>query len=1070
MVLLVMGRASPGQIAPGGVRGVVTDAEFGGPVPDVSVTLLELNRRVTTDEEGHFILPDLVAGIYTLTFSKPGYATRVSSGVMVAPGSLADLTIRLGGEFSEMEEFVVRDIDLETTTGTEMGLLNLRAATLTFQDSVSKELMSKAGVSDAAAAVKLVVGAAIVDGKYASVRGLSDRYVGAALNGLRVPSSDPRRRAVQLDVFPAGTIDSISVTKTFTPDLPGDYSGGGVNIRLTTIPDEPFFKFSFTRTHYRDYTGKDGFVTYDGAGAGRWGRHNGLRDMPPGAPEMEDNRLTDKGLDSKHEALVDEDHPHSENYLEYDRITKAFAPAMGTKREKAPPNYSYNLSLGGRARQPTGWDLGGVGAFTYATRHRLASIEETEYVRPNEGSPQETNLFNYVRDTGSAETKWSILTGVGMSKEDRQRITLTLMRSRAANDQASVSIEEHDPLTTPYWEQKQAIQYTERSVDTLQLVGDHKWDEFVKEGLGLRLNWFGAHNVVEQDEPDVRQFDNVVVRRIDGDYVYQPRPPGVSGADEDSSTRIWRNTKEDNSQYGLNVTVPFDREFSPSPGLSGAGPNPELREGAFKFGWLNDLTVRNYRQNAFFYTFGNQLTPAYTGPVRSSFPPGRAGQAAYIAARNAWFASPAGEAYQKGVQATAEDAGKYLLVTNSPNALWTDVFTQPDRLGVGDWQNSIYTYAVPKFYDVTYEGDQQLPSGYWMIDLPLVPRLRLTIGARVEDTYMRVDPRSDLEELDPGRAFQVPVRNPIVNPGGSTNYYYTIAGVSREEATVELDEYHWLRSAGLVYDLTPTMKLRYNYGQTIARPTFLEIAPVITFDYIEGEAVIGNKDLVLSTIDNYDLRWEWFRKPDQIFAVSWFYKDIVNPIDKESFGYLGQDYVLSVNYPRGRVRGAEFEFRTPLGAPPFMPGRFTLGANYTMIDATVEIPDNLQNDLAFHTIAQDERDMEGQPANLSNVNLTYEFGYGTAISLFYNRRGDMLKTGASIGEEGATPNIYTLARATMDLGISQKIGRALNAAFRIKNMLNQPVEEVYRLPDGYEIPRRSYKESIEYSFTFGGSW
>ena len=42
---------------------------------------------------------------------------------------------------------------------------------------------------------KLVVGASITAGKYATVRGLSDRYTGTTLNGVRVPSADPRRRA-----------------------------------------------------------------------------------------------------------------------------------------------------------------------------------------------------------------------------------------------------------------------------------------------------------------------------------------------------------------------------------------------------------------------------------------------------------------------------------------------------------------------------------------------------------------------------------------------------------------------------------------------------------------------------------------------------------------------------------------------------------------------------------------------------------------------------------------------------------------------------------------------------------
>lgn len=1059
-----------GQSAGGGIRGVVYDAEFGGAVAQASVRVLELNRQVLSADDGNYLVPDVPAGTYTLVISKDGFERQLSSGVVVVPGSLADVTVRLNGAFDEMEEFVVRDLELSGSTSSELGLLSLRASTLSFQDSVGKELMARAGASDAASAIKLVVGTSIVDGKYASVRGLSDRYVGAAVNGLRVPSSDPKRRAVQLDIFPAGTIDSISVSKTFTPDLPGDYSGGGINIRLNTIPEEAFVKFSFAREWNELYTGKDGFVTYAGGGVDRWARDRGERDLPPGAATMEADRLNEKGLASYHDQPVSDAFPHSDNYLAYDRITRGMSPAMGTMRTTVPDNHSWNASLGGRTRLFNGWDFGGLYAFTYRQQYSLIESVDNDYTRPNLGNDQATNITTYYRDQGVGETKVGMLLGVGVQKDKDQSITLNWLRTRTGTDRASVRIEEHNPTNSLFWEQKQAIQYTERSLDSLQLKGDHKWDELISNGLGLRLNWFGTHNVAEQYEPDVRQFDNVVVPRPDGTYSLQPRPPGSSGADEDSSTRIWRDTKEDNSQFGLNVTIPFEREFSPTPGLGRNPSAPEEKAGAVKFGWLDDITRRTYTQNSYYYAFATQSDPVFTGPVRSDFPSGNAGAAAYRTALTAWNASPEGQAYALKQSAASNDRNKSFAVTNSPDALWTDTFTSSNNIGLGPWQNSISWFILPKIYDVSYDGDQSLPAGYAMLEIPIMPRLQGVIGARAENTAMFAEPRSDAETLDPARAFQVPVQKPIVNPDGSTNFYYTISGVPKEQAIVDLNESHWLRAAGLVYDLTPTMKLRYNYGQTIARPTFLEIAPVITFDYIEGEAFIGNKDLKISTLDNYDIRWEWFRTPEQVFSVSWFYKDILNPIDKESFGYLSQDYLIAVNYPRGRVRGAEFEFRSPVPAPPYLPGRFVFGANYTLIDATVEVPPGLRNDLAFHSIDQDERDMEGQPAFLANLNLTYEITPDTAVSLFYNDRGDMLRAGAAIGEDGATPNIYTLARQNLDFGIQQKIGKYLTASFRIKNMIDEDVHEVYRLPDGTEIDRRLYSEGTAYTFSLGGSW
>src|SRR6185369_18035858 len=86
-------------------------------------------------------------------------------------------------------------------------------------------------------ALKFVVGASVVGGKYAVVRGLLDRYTGTTLNGVKVPSADPRRRAVQVDLFPTATIESVTVTKTFTPDLQGDFTGGGIDMKTCAIPE-----------------------------------------------------------------------------------------------------------------------------------------------------------------------------------------------------------------------------------------------------------------------------------------------------------------------------------------------------------------------------------------------------------------------------------------------------------------------------------------------------------------------------------------------------------------------------------------------------------------------------------------------------------------------------------------------------------------------------------------------------------------------------------------------------------------------------------------------------------------
>jgi len=91
----------------------------------------------------------------------------------------------------------------------------------------------------------------------------------------------------------------------------------------------------------------------------------------------------------------------------------------------------------------------------------------------------------------------------------------------------------------------------------------------------------------------------------------------------------------------------------------------------------------------------------------------------------------------------------------------------------------------------------------------------------------------------------------------------------------------------------------------------------------------GNKDLKISQLENDDVRWEWFRKPGEVWAVSWFYKYVKDPIEKVSFSYFGDPYVAAVNYPEGQVSGMEYEARKDLDFLPLPVGKLRVGINYT---------------------------------------------------------------------------------------------------------------------------------------------
>ena len=136
-----------------------------------------------------------------------------------------------------MEEYEVTAE--EFTEQTEQILLERQNAT-TMMEALGSDFLSRVGAGNAAESISKVSGATIVEGKFAVIRGLNDRYVSTTLNGARIPSADPYRQSASLDLFPSQVIDRVVVKKTFTPDEPGSFTGGGIDIITKSFPEKPF--------------------------------------------------------------------------------------------------------------------------------------------------------------------------------------------------------------------------------------------------------------------------------------------------------------------------------------------------------------------------------------------------------------------------------------------------------------------------------------------------------------------------------------------------------------------------------------------------------------------------------------------------------------------------------------------------------------------------------------------------------------------------------------------------------------------------------------------------------------
>ena len=150
--------------------------------------------------------------------------------------------------------------------------------------------IERAGDDNIAIALTRLAGLSLVRGKYVYVRGLGDRYSSASLNGLNLPSPEPLKRVVPLDLFPTSIIESSVVQKTYSADMPGEFGGGMVEIKTKAVPLDRIFEFSASTSFNTATSLKDDGLMYDG-GEDSLGYDNGIRSIPSGVQNAIDNNL-----------------------------------------------------------------------------------------------------------------------------------------------------------------------------------------------------------------------------------------------------------------------------------------------------------------------------------------------------------------------------------------------------------------------------------------------------------------------------------------------------------------------------------------------------------------------------------------------------------------------------------------------------------------------------------------------------------------------------------------------------------------------------------------------------------
>ncbi|WP_114937671.1 TonB-dependent receptor [Mucilaginibacter endophyticus] len=451
----------------GKIIGKIIDQKTSETLIGATVGIDGTTKGAAANVDGRYVLTDVKPGKYTLVIKYIGYQTKSISDVEVKAGQVTTLDIAMAsGATTALKEVVVKSTYRQASVAS---LYATQKNSASISDGISSELIRRAPDRNTSDVLKRVSGTTIQDNKFVIVRGLSDRYNSASLDGAPLPSTEPNRKAFSFDIVPSNLVENIVISKTATPDLQGDFAGGSVQIQTKDIPDQNFVSLNVGVGYNSQSTFKDFKNGYRNA-SDYFGFDNGTRKLVSNFPTT--NQIVNRQL-SQTQTI------QSINSLNND---------FSIYRSNALPTQNYQLTVGNVQ------ELG-------ANKNRLGTTVSLTYRNSQTTVPDLIQQFdNY--DYHSAQYKFS--TNIGALANfaysfGKNKITFKNLYNRTFDDQFTYRTGSNTSDGS-YDSRFYANDLLEKSLLKSTLEGEH--------GLGAKnskIKWnLGFSNIIN-DQPDQRK-------------------------------------------------------------------------------------------------------------------------------------------------------------------------------------------------------------------------------------------------------------------------------------------------------------------------------------------------------------------------------------------------------------------------------------------------------------------------------------------------------------------------------------------------------------------------------------
>lgn len=782
-------------------------------------------------------------------------------------------------EDSESEEETIEEVVVEGSRlkGTATAVLEERKNQAFVTDILGADQISRTGDSDAASALRRVTGLTLVDGKFIYVRGLGERYSSTQLNGAAVPSPDPTRNVIPLDLFPADIIESLSVQKAYSPSMPASFGGGNVDIRLKSIPDQYLLTMSASIGSNSDNFDEAYF--YAGGKDDRLGHDDGTRQAPREIQVLWDNKDFLDNL-SQEDAL----------------------DLLGTLNRDVDPtlkgvdtDVGYNFATGNSFDLSDDYTAG----FLLTAGYDYSTEVSEEFVgeQPQRNGDEIINVrfFDEIFTTEKS-VKWSTMLNFGLNYQNNHRLDFSSIILNDTRDQLTdkVGNSNNIQLIDNQRIRQFDIIYEERKMFANQVRGSHTFPDF----NFAAFDWNYSKARSSRNAPG-----NITARFLLDD---------------------------------INLDGIYDRENESS--LTNA-----TTAGRYSFQDLYD-SVENFQYKA--------NIPFSTDNWEMEF--------------------NAGANFVEKVR-TAENRRLDVNTRAFENSSDLSGFLFSEILSDNALENSNFS-TTPILRDTTVPGDdyvaaQKIDAFFIEGDFFFNNTWRFSGGVRWEAFRQVVVP------FDP-RTNQIDIPD----------------NADREQLAFEENDVY--PSLAMTY-IMDDMQWRVSYGQTVVRPDLREVSSATYIDPLTDFPIGGTPGIRTTSIDNFDLRWEWYREAGNNVSVGLFYKDMTDPIESvQSPAQDGPPLVRIANAESGELYGIEVEFLQGLDVfdVDFLRNIFVSG-NVTLSDSEIQL--DLQNIVEQTGVSAAITNLTRRLTGHSEYVVNFQMGYDSddgehSASLVYNVFGERI--------------------------------------------------------------------------------